>query len=82
MDTTQELIEVYHLLRHQQQKIRDLHLGVRAIVEALKSPQGAFSDDYDRTYEDPGSRGVTAEYDSTIRIIDAKVQRLRDGTDQ
>jgi len=80
MDISQELIEVYHLLRHQEEKLYELHKSLRATTEFLH--KHGFGDEYARSYEAIGSSEVALDYAGTLRLIDETIRRLSESEDR
>jgi hypothetical protein len=80
MDTTQELIEVYHLLRHQEGKLYELNKILRAVVEIL-CKQG-LGPEYEKSYEATGSSAKALGYAEMLQSIDAKLRHLTEHADQ
>jgi len=56
MDTPQELIEIYRLLRHQEEKLYELHKSLRALTEVLQT--SGFGREYQKSYAAIGSSEV------------------------
>lgn len=74
MDIPQELIEIFHLLRHQEEQLHELHKSLRAVTEVLHK-QG-LGPEYERSYEATGSSEVALDYAGTLRLIDETIRRL------
>jgi hypothetical protein len=81
MDISQDrLIDVYHLLRHQEENLYELHKALRAVTEVLhKHGLGA---EYTQSYEATGSSAVALDYDGRLRLIDETIQSLTDAGDR
>lgn len=76
MDISQELIEIYRLLRHQEETLHELHKSLRAVTEVLhKHGLGA---EYAQSYEATGSSAVALDYAGRLRLIDETIQSLID----
>lgn len=73
----QELIAIYHLLRHQEEKLYELHRGLRAVVHTLNS-QHSFREAYPANYSDVGSSEVALGYAPTLKAIDETILRLKE----
>ena len=76
MDIHQELIEVYHLLRHQEEALYQLHKSLRAVTEILH--QNGLGPEYAQSFEAIGSSAVALDYDGRLRLIDETIQSLQD----
>jgi len=76
MDIPQELIEIYHLLRHQQERIYELHKSLRAVTEVLH--KHGLGSEYAQSYEAIGSSEVALDYDGRLRLIDETIRSLMD----
>lgn len=80
MDIHQELIEVYHLFRHQEEALYELHRSLRAVTEILR--RKGLGPEYDQIYEAPGSSAVALDYAGTLQLIDETIRRLTEHADQ
>ena len=78
MDTAQELLTIYHLLRHQEEKLHELHNDLRSILQTLGSEK--FLADYRTHLEEIGSSAKALGYAETLELIDGAIQRLKDET--
>ena len=80
MDTNRELLSVYHLLRHQEEKLHELHNGLRSILKTLESEK--FLADYRTHLEEKGSSAKALGYDEMLQLIDGAIRRLKDAEDR
>jgi hypothetical protein len=75
MNTSEELIEVWHLLKQQEIHLIELDRRTRALLDVLKTGPRLF-DSYQTTYKDLGSSNVILEHEPAIRAIDEKLRKL------
>ena len=81
MDISQDhLIDVYHLLRHQEEKLYELHKSLRAVTEVLH--KHALGAEYAQSYEAKGSSAVALDYAGRLQLIDETIQSLTDAEDR
>jgi len=71
-----DLIQIYQILKQQEETLLELHRGARAILESLRTPE--FLEVYQKHYSAIGSSEVALGYAGRIRLIDETIQRLRD----
>jgi hypothetical protein len=76
MDIHQELIEVYHLLRHQEERLYEIHKSLRALTEVLQ--KYGVGPEYAKSFEAIGSSAVALDYAGKLRLIDETIQSLQD----
>ncbi len=76
MDIPHELIEIYRLLHHQEEKLYELHKSLRAATEVLH--KHGLGEEYAKSYEAIGSSAVALDYAGTLRLIDETIQSLTD----
>jgi hypothetical protein len=80
MDTNQELLAIYHLLRHQEERLYELHNTLRSILKSLESEK--FLADYRTHLQEIGSSAKALGYAETLQLIDASIQRLKELPDR
>ena len=75
MNTSHELIEIWHRLKQQEIHLIELDRRIRALLDVLKTQPRLF-DSYHTTYKDLGSSNVILEHEPAIRAIDEKLRQL------
>jgi hypothetical protein len=80
MDIHQQLIDVYHLLRHQEEALYHLHKSLRAVTEILQ--KRGLGPEYAQGFQAIGSSAVALDYDGRLRLIDETIQSLQDDVGQ
>lgn len=78
---TQELIQIYHLLREQEGKMVEIHRSLRAVLETLVRENPEFYDAYRQSYESRLSSEVALGYAPTLEAIDEKIRDLKERKD-
>jgi hypothetical protein len=75
MNTSQELIEIWHFLEEQEIRLIELDRRLRALLETIRTNASLF-DSYRTTYERLGNSNLILTHDRTVRAIDEKVRQL------
>ena len=76
MDTAQELISIYHLIRHQEERLHEFRRGVLAILAGLANQPG-FLETYRAAVQAIEPNQVTQGHAGTLQSIDDAIQRLK-----
>lgn len=80
MNTSQELIEIWHCLEQQKIQLIELDRRICALLEVLKTQPRLF-DSYQTTYKHLGSSNVILEHEPAIRAIQEKIRHLSGTTE-
>jgi predicted transglutaminase-like protease len=80
MNSSQELIEIWHSLEQQEVRLIELDRRIRALLEVLKTQPRLF-DSYQATYKLLGSSNVILEHEQAIRVIQEKLRQLSETTE-